>query len=131
MATTAEHWELMLSASSDADDVLDVLALARFVSGEHMACETFHLTEVPRVEDLVPVGSVTRVHNWGARHQVIAEGQGWVIKVDRFASGWTGVVVTAVDEEQLAKQVAAVRAAAQIAPWLGTTHRPPHVRSSL
>ncbi len=116
MPTIANSWELLLSAARDCEDVIGVLALSRFASGEQPFAELVQLEGVRRATDLVPVGSVAMCNSRRGSQQVLASGEGWTISATRFASGWASVQVIATDEDLLAKRVADVQAAAPAQP---------------
>ncbi len=100
--------------STDFDDALTALALARFVDGTQPYVMCLDLDVVPRAADLVPVGSVrwqVTAEKW---HRVLAGGDDWTVLVQRWNSGSATVRVAATDPEQLEKLVADVRSRAPV-----------------
>ncbi|MCD0484329.1 DUF5925 domain-containing protein [Streptacidiphilus sp. ASG 303] len=103
--------QVQLDDSDSPFDVVDALALARFTSGEQPWCRSTSLQRVKGDATLLPPGGrVVRSSREKNRSALLAEGDGWTVKVNR----WTGhgggrhadVTVTAVADD-LAERVLA------------------------
>ena len=96
-----------LQPFGDFDDVARGLALTRFIDGTEPVGRELDLRGVDRPEQLVPAGSIQRRAETaaGARF-VLARGDGWTAGIHRWTSGQCDVVLSAVDDEVMAKIVA-------------------------
>jgi hypothetical protein len=88
-----------LDDCDDPGDVIDTLALERFVAGEEPFARTLRLHRVRADAPLVPSGatSVRRAEVDG-RVAVLARGEGWTLRSVRWRSGSADLTVTAVND---------------------------------
>jgi hypothetical protein len=101
-----------LRVACDTEDVIDVLALARFATGQHPVARRFTLAEVSAAATLVPPGSVVRTAVDGGEEHLLAvvDGpDGWTVDVHRYEGGHTEVEITAVCHEVAAKVECEIR----------------------
>ena len=109
---------LYVDDSDSADDMIDALALAPFVSGTQPYARRTYLAEIRPRARLLPQGAtVLRASACEGRHMVLAAGEGWTIRVARSLGGAGAssaeVSVTATSEDLAASVLAeAVRGAA-------------------
>src|SRR5207253_11187625 len=97
MGRSEAQLRLCFDESTDFDDALSALALARFVDGSQPYVECFDLESVPRASDLVPVGSVRHQVTGEKWHRMLAGGDGWTVLVERWTSGGARLRVAAAD----------------------------------
>ncbi|AXI80524.1 AAA family ATPase [Peterkaempfera bronchialis] len=95
--------QVQLDDSDSPFDVVDALALARFTSGEQPWCRSTSLQRVKGEATLLPPGCrVVRSSREKNRSALLAEGDGWTLKVTRWVghggSKHADVTVTAVDD---------------------------------
>jgi hypothetical protein len=114
MATAPVPWQHSLRVAHDAEDVIDALALARFAAGHHVVAAEIELTDVANPFTLVDPGTIVRqAVDDGDQHLLAVGGtegvDDWAANIHRYSGGWTRVIVTAVDDEALAKVVAGIR----------------------
>ena len=89
-----------LSDDNSPSDVLDVLSLRRFASGEQPWSRSKRLVNVKADAPLRPDGArlVRAVHENG-NESMLSEGDGWTLLVNRWTSGNAYVAVSAVTDE--------------------------------
>ncbi|MCP2334768.1 DUF5925 domain-containing protein [Actinomadura rupiterrae] len=91
---------LNLSDSNSPADVMDVLSLRPFASGEQPWSRSTRLDDVRKDAPLLPEGAkLLRVANEKDKKSVLAEGEGWTLLVNRWSHGTAYVAVSAVDDD--------------------------------
>jgi hypothetical protein len=88
-----------LDDCDDPGDVIDTLALERFVAGEEPFARSLRLNRVRADAPLVPDGAVAvRRAEADGRVAVLARGDGWTLKSVRWRGGSADLTVTAVSD---------------------------------
>ncbi|RFU38298.1 AAA family ATPase [Actinomadura logoneensis] len=91
---------LNLSDGDSPADVMDLLSLRPFASGEQPWSRSTRLEDVRKDAPLLPEGArVLRVAHEKEKKSVLARGEGWTLLVNRWTHGTAYVMVTAVDDE--------------------------------
>ncbi|TNY38609.1 AAA family ATPase [Thermomonospora catenispora] len=91
---------LNLDDTNSPADVMDVLSLRPFVSGEHPWSKSTRLEHVKPNALLRPAGSrVLREASEDNKHSVLAAGDGWMLLSNRWSEGTAYVAVSAVTKE--------------------------------
>src|SRR5690349_6688362 len=94
-----------LSDNNSPADVMDVLSLRPFASGEQPWSRSTRLENVRADAPLRPADArVVRVAHEKGKESVLAEGDGWTLLTNRWKSGVAYLAVSAVSEE-LAQEV--------------------------
>ncbi|MFC4053402.1 DUF5925 domain-containing protein [Actinomadura syzygii] len=94
-----------LSDNNSPADVMDVLSLRPFASGEQPWSRSTRLENVRPDAPLRPADArVVRVAHEKGKESVLAEGEGWTLLTNRWKSGVAYLAVSAVSEE-LAQEV--------------------------
>jgi hypothetical protein len=89
-----------LSDENSPADVMDVLSLRPFASGEQPWSRSTRLEHVKADAPLRPDGArLVRVAHEKGKESVLAEGDGWTLLVNRWKSGNAYVAVSAVTDE--------------------------------
>lgn len=89
-----------LSDNNSPADVLDVLSLRPFATGEQPWSKSTRLEHVKADAPLCPEGGrVLRTASEDDKHSVLAAGDGWTLLVNRWDSGNAYVAVSAVSRE--------------------------------
>ncbi|MFA1551947.1 DUF5925 domain-containing protein [Actinomadura chokoriensis] len=89
-----------LSDNNSPADVMDVLSLRPFASGEQPWSRSTRLEHVKADAPLRPDGArLVRVAHEKGKESVLAEGDGWTLLVNRWKSGVAYVAVSAVTDE--------------------------------
>ncbi|REE98684.1 ATPase family protein associated with various cellular activities (AAA) [Thermomonospora umbrina] len=91
---------LNLNDNNSPSDVMDVLSLRPFASGEQPWSKATRLEHVRADAPLRPDGSrVLRVADEDGKHSVLAEGDGWMLLANRWDGGNAYVAVSATTPE--------------------------------
>ncbi|MFB4319772.1 DUF5925 domain-containing protein [Actinomadura sp. 21ATH] len=89
-----------LSDNNSPADVMDVLSLRPFASGEQPWSRSARLEHVKPDAPLRPEGArLTRVAHERGKESVLAEGDGWTLLTNRWKNGAAYVAVSAVTDE--------------------------------
>ncbi|MGZ4718111.1 MAG: DUF5925 domain-containing protein [Acidimicrobiales bacterium] len=102
---TAPTPALTFDDQDSPTDVIDALALRPFITGEHAFARRMSLQRVRREATLLPPGVVpVRTATDPRRRTVLAQGDGWMLLVQRWRPDGARLAVTAVTDE-LARQI--------------------------
>jgi hypothetical protein len=95
---------LNLNDNNSPADVMDVLSLRPFASGEQPWSRATRLDHVRPDATLLPAAArLLRVANEDGKDSVLAEGDGWTLLTNRWKSGNAYVAVSAVSDELAAE----------------------------
>lgn len=96
---------LNVDDSDSPSDVVDLLFLGRFASGEQPCAQAVNIERVRSAATLLPPGAkVLRTAKDGDRSAILAEGDGWTVLVSRWNRG-ADVTVTATTDELATKML--------------------------
>jgi len=99
-----------LDDCDDPGDVIDTLALERFIAGAEPYARSLRLHRVRADAPLVPAGTtIVRRAEADGRSVVLARGDGWSLKSVRWRGGSADLTVTAVSDE-LGREILAAAA---------------------
>jgi hypothetical protein len=102
-----------LDDCDDPGDVIDTLALERFVAGEEPYAHSVRLHRVRADAPLVPAGAATvRRAEADGRVAVLARGDGWTVRSVRWRNASADITVTAVSDDLGREVLAAATAGA-------------------